>query len=178
LSVFLLYVLIILTVLYWTGVAEFHWLGGKKTNVPLPSSKIANVPDELQNRAVREAIFSGAVLIRAYRADNRAIQQDIDSLSDAQLTDTSKLTEETLEAEKQRANVTLTLYLSHLSQSAKVYSASECEAALTTLTQEFAVEEGLQPFVGFARQFVAQVASYQRAQVIDKQQIVRELLRK
>jgi len=142
-----------------------------------PPPIIDSLPNLGQPNTAYETVFIGAVLIRTYRADDREIQQVELSLSDAKETGTGKSAEATLAAEKRRATVTLALYLSHLRQSAEHYTENQLNQALINLSLAFTAEEDLLPFVSFTRLFVSHVVTFRRTGVIDKQQILRDLVR-
>lgn len=88
-----------------------------------------------ERRAVQTGIFSGAVLIRSYRDDQRAVDRLMRALELAKesgISDNVKLSEQALENGRKRRDITFDIYVNQLKQSAE-YSMQENKEQLNDL---------------------------------------------
>jgi hypothetical protein len=177
-----LYTCLLLAFLGWIGVAEYHPPGKAEHHSQQPPAITESRPEgpsKVDNRAVREAIFAGAVLIRAYREDQRQVERvekALDLARQSGLEANIRRVEQTLGDAEQRARITRDIYVALVRQCAKDFSTVEVDQGLVALQQQFATDTSLQPLVQFAKLFVSRTSDYRRDGVIDSKRLDRDIL--
>ncbi len=169
---FLINVLIILVTLYLFGIAEYHWPG----TTPVITEK---PPGETINRAVRETIMSGALLIRSYREDQWETERLEGGLKIAKKSgsaDKVKEYQQAISEVQNRQGTTLTLFISQISTSAREYTAPVLSEQLEMLKQELGKYAGTKQTILFAQEFVEQVKSFTAGQAMNKELLGKRML--
>jgi hypothetical protein len=99
------------------------------------SSKSDIVMNDANNRAVQTGIVAGAVLIRSYRDDQRAVDRLMKGLELAKesgISDNIKRSNQAVEDGRKRKDITFEIYLDQLKQSAE-YSIQQNKEQLDVL---------------------------------------------
>ena len=135
---------------------------------------------EVEARAVRSAIMTGATLIRMLRNDHRLITAVERAYEFAQTRDPeserAQRLNTQLSAHRERLDITFRAYLNGLVQAADDYGGSLHRQQLALQVQSFE-DSGLETLVEPAALFTDQVLQYQDRQDLDRDAILTQILR-
>lgn len=135
---------------------------------------------EIESRAVRSAIMSGATLIRMLRNDHRVIDA-VERAYEFQVgrdpeADRTRRLREQLDGHRERAEITYRAYLNILAQAANDYS-GELHRQQLALQQQSFEDVGLTTLIAPAELFTAQVLEYQDERELDRDALLEQILR-
>ena len=135
---------------------------------------------EVEARAVRSAIMTGATLIRMLRNDHRLITAverayEFERNRDADSARAQRLADQ-LAAHRERLDITVRAYLNGLVQAANDYGESLHRQQLALQIQSFD-DSGLETLVEPAALFTDQVLQYQDQQALDRDALLAQILR-
>jgi formylglycine-generating enzyme required for sulfatase activity len=138
-----------------------------------------SVRSEVEERAVRSAIMTGATLIRMLRNDHRlisAVQRayEFQVEQDPQAERTQRLSRQ-LAAQRERADITYRAYLNVLVQAANDYSGDLHRQQLALQERSFE-DMGLDTLIEPAGLFTEQVLGYQDRQELDREAYLQRIL--
>lgn len=135
--------------------------------------------NEIEARAIRRAIDSGAVLIRVIRSDNHDVNI-LETIRDRACRDSQddadcRQREGQLETARERLHNTLRAYIDIVVQVATDYRLEEIEEQLAIQLQSYE-QNDLDAFARFAELFVAQSRAYQAAQSLDPDAVLVQII--
>lgn len=180
--VFSVYIVIILALLDWAGGADVHWpwkTTQEETRDKGVPPKTKGLLNDKENRAVLAAIFSGAVLIRTYREDQREIDRltiGLELARQSGIAENIKRSEKALDDGKKRRDVTYELYRTQLVQSANDYSTQQHAEQVDAFKQQLAQRQDMKSIERFAELYVKQIDAYNKNHVTDEAKLVRQIL--
>lgn len=142
------------------------------------SSKPDTQTIDAQSRAVQTGIFAGAVLIRAYRNDERSVARltkGLELAKESGIPDNVKRMEQALEDGRKRKDITFEIYVDQLKKSAE-YSMQQNSEQLDALKNQLGQNSDFKPLERFAEIFVMQIGAYKKDHVIDEKELGSQIL--
>lgn len=135
--------------------------------------------NEIEARAIRRAIDSGAVLVRVIRSDNHDVNI-LETIRDRACRDGQESAdcqrrEGQLATARERVRNTLRAYIDIVVQAATDYRIEEIEEQLAIQLQSYGQNE-LEAFARFAELFVAQARAYDAAQSLDPEEVLMQII--
>lgn len=164
-----LFVLMVVVIADWLRISD-HWRGNADNDL-VPAGA------DVDHRAVRAAIFSGAVLIRNYREDHRKIDiltKGLELARQSGITENIRRSEQALEDGKKRRALSYKVYLAQLMQSAHDYSTRQHVEQLEAVKQQLA-QQGMKSIERFAELYVKQIDAYNNNHDADEAGLGKEI---
>jgi hypothetical protein len=165
------------------GGGSVYWPWEEKPEVSCivnspPVFESVNTASDESRRAVQAGIFTGAVLIRSYRDDQRTIDRLMRGLElarETRITENVKQSEQALEDGRKRRDITFEIYVDQLKQSAE-YSMQQNKEQLNDLKKQFRQRKDMKPFERFAELYVRQIEAYKKDHVTDEAKLGGQIL--
>jgi hypothetical protein len=154
-------------------------LKGRLEQVAAAFNREVSSRNEIEARAIRRAIDSGAVLIRVIRSDNHDVNI-LETIRDracreGQDNADCRRREGQLATAQERLRNTLRAYIDIVVQAATDYRLEEIEEQLAIQLQSYE-QNDLEAFVGFARLFFEQTRAYEAAQSLDPDDVLVQII--
>jgi hypothetical protein len=130
------------------------------------------------NRAVQTGIVAGAVLIRSYRDDQRAVERltrGLDLAKESESTGNVKRSQQAREDGRKRRDITFEIYVDQLKKSAE-YSMKQNKEQLDELKKQFRQRKDMKPFESFAELYVTQIEAYKKDHIANEAKLTGQIL--